>query len=162
MNPAIRRMKIEDLRQVIEIDRSSFSLPWPERSFRFEITENPAARCWVTEQGGGVVCFLVLWLIMDEAHIATLATRAEQRRNGFATTLMAYALKDVAGQGAQRAYLEVRAGNLIAQEMYQKMGFIETDRRPRYYKDNGEDAILMTLNSLQLAGEYPLQSGDKP
>jgi ribosomal-protein-alanine N-acetyltransferase len=162
MNPVIRRMKIEDLRQVIEIDRSSFSLPWPERSFRFEITENPAARCWVTEQGGGVVCFLVLWLIMDEAHIATLATRAEQRRNGFGTALMEYALKDVAGQGAQRAYLEVRAGNLIAQEMYQKMGFVESDRRPRYYKDNGEDAILMTLNSLQSVGEYPLQSGDQP
>jgi ribosomal-protein-alanine N-acetyltransferase len=160
MNAIIRRMNIEDLKQVIEIDRSSFSLPWPERSFRFEITENPAAHCWVTEQDGRVVCFLVYWLIMDEAHIATLATRADQRRNGFGKTLMSHGLMEAGRQGAHSAYLEVRAGNLIAQEMYLKMGFIETDRRPRYYRDNGEDAILMTLKSLQSIGEYRLWNGE--
>ncbi|OGO25353.1 MAG: ribosomal-protein-alanine N-acetyltransferase [Chloroflexi bacterium RBG_16_51_16] len=162
MNAIIRRMKIEDLKQVIEIDHSSFSLPWPERSFRFEIAENPAAHCWVTEQDGAVVCFLVFWLIIDEAHIATLATRADQRRNGLGTALMSHALKEAASQGAQSAYLEVRAGNLIAQEMYLKMGFVESDRRSRYYKDNGEDAILMTLKRLQSVSEYRLRNGEKP
>ena len=161
MNAIIRRMKIEDLNQVIEIDHSSFSLPWPERSFRFEITENPVAHCWVTEEDGRIVCFLVLWLIIDEAHIATLATRADQRRNGFGTALMSHALKVAASRGAQSAYLEVRAGNLIAQEMYLKMGFVETDRRPRYYKDNDEDAILMTLKSIQSVGSYQLRNGEK-
>ena len=45
----IRRMTLEDLEQVVAIDKASFSLPWPERSFRFEITDNPASRAWVAE-----------------------------------------------------------------------------------------------------------------
>lgn len=48
----IRKMKVEDIPEVVEIDRSSFTLPWTERSFKYEVTENRAARCWVTEVDG--------------------------------------------------------------------------------------------------------------
>ena len=49
MNLFIRKMTLEDMPAVIELDQISFSLPWPERSFRFELTDNPASRCWVAE-----------------------------------------------------------------------------------------------------------------
>jgi len=147
---SIRRMTLDDLEQVTAMDRASFPLPWPERSFYFEITANPSARCWVAETDDGrVVGMLVLWLIVDEAHIATIATRRDFRRQGIAGRLLTESLKSAYAEGARRAFLEVRAGNTAAQAMYRKFGFEVSGRRPRYYKDNGEDAVLMTLQRLE-------------
>ncbi|MBI5840983.1 MAG: ribosomal protein S18-alanine N-acetyltransferase [Chloroflexi bacterium] len=148
MRVNIRRMTLDDLSQVVAIDQASFSLPWPERSFRFEITDNPAARCWVAELDGRIIGILVLWLIVDEAHIATIATLADFRRQGVARELLVHALKSSIEEGAVSAFLEVRESNSAALTMYRKHGFVETGRRPRYYKDNNEDAILMTLERL--------------
>jgi len=150
MNFTIRSMSLDDLEQVVAIDQASFSLPWPERSFRFELTDNPASRCWVAESGGRVVAALVLWLIVDEAHIATIATDPAMRRQGIGQALLIHALKSATQEGARRALLEVRASNEAAQAMYRKLGFVESGRRPRYYKDNSEDAILMSLEPLKI------------
>jgi [ribosomal protein S18]-alanine N-acetyltransferase len=148
VNFSIRRMTLEDVPFVHEIDTLSFSLPWPERSFRFELTENPVARPWVVESGGRVAAMLVLWLIIDEAHIATIATHPDFRRQGFAERLMIAALVSAREEGARRAFLEVRAGNAGALELYKKYGFIIVGVRKGYYKDNNEDAILMNLEEL--------------
>lgn len=144
MNLVIRRMREADLPAVQEIDRVSFSLPWPERSFRFEVTSNPASRCWVAELDGRVVAMLVIWMIVDEAHIATIATHPGFRRQGVGDRLLKHALQVAVEEGAVRAFLEVRAGNEAAQAMYRRLGFVEDGRRPRYYRDNGEDAVLMS------------------
>lgn len=150
MNIQIRRMTLDDISQVVEIDRVSFSLPWPERSFRFEVTDNPASRAWVAESNGKVVGMIVAWLIVDEAHIATVATHPDYRRQGVAQSLLIHAMQSIAREGATQAVLEVRESNLAAQEMYRKFGFEESGRRPRYYKDNDEDAILMSLENLNV------------
>ena len=144
----IRRMNMEDVPAVHEIDTLSFALPWPERSFRFEVKDNPAARAWVAVLDERVVAMLVLWLVIDEAHIATLATHPEFRQRGVARRLLVESLVSARGEGAGRAFLEVRAGNLAAQAMYRKYGFEVVGVRQRYYKDNGEDALLMTLERL--------------
>jgi [ribosomal protein S18]-alanine N-acetyltransferase len=148
VNFAIRRMTLEDVPSVHEIDTLSFSLPWPERSFRFELTENPVARTWVVESGGRVAAMLVLWLIVDEAHIATIATHPDFRRQGLGERLMIAALVSAREEGARRAFLEVRAGNAGALELYKKYGFVVVGVRKGYYKDNSEDAILMNLEDL--------------
>jgi len=128
----------------------SFSLPWPERSFRFELTDNPASRCWVAEVDGRVVGMIVVWLLVEEAHVATLATHPDLRRQGIAKKLLSHALRYLIDEGAQTSFLEVRASNIAAQEMYRKFGYEESGRRRRYYKDNDEDAILMNLDSLKV------------
>lgn len=145
----IRRMTLDDLAQVVAIDTASFSLPWPERSFRFEITDNPASRAWVAETDGKIVGMIVSWLLVDEAHIATLATHPDFRRQGIARKLLIFSLQSMMSEGALTSVLEVREGNAAAQEMYRKFGFEESGRRPRYYRDNDEDAILMTLYKLE-------------
>lgn len=145
----IRRMTLDDLAQVIAIDKASFSLPWPERSFRFEIADNPASRSWVAELDGEIVGLIVAWLLVDEAHIATIATHPDFRRMGIASRLLSHALQAMSNEGAITSVLEVRKSNLAAQEMYRKFGFEESGRRPRYYQDNGEDAILMSLDKLE-------------
>ena len=148
MNPVIRLMTLEDVPAVHEIDTLSFSLPWPERSFRFELTENPVTRGWVAEVDGRVAAMLVLWFIVDEAHIATIAVHPDYRRQGIGEQVLLHALLAVYDEGARRAFLEVRAGNAAAQAMYVKYGFIVDGRRPKYYRDNDEDAILMSLEGL--------------
>jgi ribosomal-protein-alanine N-acetyltransferase len=148
MKFAIRKMTVEDVPGVIDLDHKSFSLPWPERSFRFELTANPASRCWVAEFDGKIVGMIVVWLIIDEAHVATLATHPEFRRQGIAKKLLAHALRLMMDEGAHSSFLEVRESNFAAQEMYRKFGYEESGRRPHYYRDNDEDAILMNLASL--------------
>ncbi len=149
MSMEIRRMTLDDIPAVIELDSLSFTLPWPERSFRFELTDNPASRCWVVEQDGKVLGMIVAWMLVDEAHIATIATHPEHRRHGIARKLLMYALRYMSKEGAVTSFLEVRESNSAAQEMYRKFGYEEVGRRKRYYKDTNEDAILMTLNGLE-------------
>lgn len=150
----IRRMDLADVPGVFALDVLSFSLPWTERSFRYEVTENANARNWVAElpQNGSprLVGMLVLWFFLDEAHIATLAVHPEFRRRGVARKLLHIALKAAYDEGAERSLLEVRAGNQSALNMYKAMGYEIVGRRRHYYHDNDEDALLMTLENLAL------------
>jgi ribosomal-protein-alanine N-acetyltransferase len=149
MNLLIRKMTLEDIPAVVELDQLSFTLPWPERSFRFEVTDNPASRCWVVEMDGRIAAMLVGWMLVDEIHIATIATHPDFRRQGIGRQLLAYALRHALDEGARSSFLEVRESNLPAQEMYRQFGYEATGRRRRYYKDNDEDAILMNLEPLR-------------
>ena len=115
---------------------------------RYEVTDNPAARCWVAELDGHVAGVLILWVIVDEVHIATVATHPDFRRQGIAKGLLVEALREAHNEGAKAALLEVRAGNEAALKMYETFGFEAVGRRERYYKDNFEDAILMTLSRM--------------
>jgi ribosomal-protein-alanine N-acetyltransferase len=147
-----RRMEAKDIPEVVEIDHSSFALPWTERAFKYEVEENAAARCWVTTVDGRVTAMLVLWMILDEAHIATIATHPQFRRRGFAKQMLMKSLAAARDEGARSALLEVRTRHVVAQKIYCDIGFVEVGRRPKYYRDNGEDAVLMTLENLDGLG----------
>ena len=150
MKVAIRKMTIEDVPAVAQIDRLSFTLPWPEHSFQYEVLENRVARCFVAEtEENRIAGMVVSWIIVDELHIATIATHPDFRRMGIGARILTEALAEGRAAGARLAFLEVRATNEAAQAMYRKFGFEVTGKRPRYYKDNGEDAILMTLEPLE-------------
>jgi len=149
----IRIMQDEDIKQVTEIDRSSFTLPWPPRSFLFEIHENAYSLPLVAEFTSDDGCkeisgFLVVWIIIDEAHIGTIAVAEKHRKKGIAEKLMKVGLSTAAQKGALSALLEVRRSNTPAITMYEKLGFVVDGVRPKYYKDNNEDAILMSLPNL--------------
>jgi len=140
----IRRMKAADLAAVSELDQLSFSQPWPAAAFDIEL-ENINSRCWVTEIDGCVVAALILWRVLDEAHIATIAVHPAFRQRGFGKALLQVGMDAAFDEGARIYHLEVRAGNLAAQKMYAGFGFEVVGRRSKYYKDNGEDALLLTL-----------------
>ncbi len=137
---------------VVAIDRGSFSLPWPEHSFRYELTQNEAGHLLVAElaqdYGQKVVGFLGYWLILDEVHISTLAVDPAHRRSGIGSRLLAAALKQARKFGARSATLEVRASNSAAIRLYQRFGFRIVGRRKAYYSNNREDALLMTQSSI--------------
>lgn len=153
----IRSMTVEDVSRVHEIDCLSFALPWSERSYLFEINENGAARLWVAEISGDggrpqVVGMLVIWLILDEAHVGTLAVHPDYRNQGIARRLLARGLLGAIEDGATHSLLEVRRRNLAAQQLYRRFGYQVVGARPRYYRDNGEDALLMDLDGLDADG----------
>jgi ribosomal-protein-alanine N-acetyltransferase len=174
MNVLIRRMKPEDIPQVAVIDAMSMPVPWSPRAYRTEL-ETSHSRPWVAEvtvpdgpaviyqappefslevierQPGelAVAGLLVVWHILDEAHIATIAVHPSFRRQKIARRLLRVALERAAGEGAEQALLEVRSGNLGAQALYRELGFEEVGRRRGYYRDNNEDALLMNLDNLQ-------------
>lgn len=148
----VRRMAVEDLEQVQTIDQRSFNMPWPLRSFRFQLEDNPAALLWVAEVDDPqpkVVGAIVTWLLVDEVHIATISVHPDYRRRGIATRLLCTALEENARLGGVEATLEVREHNLAAQKLYHRFGFREVGRRKRYYEDNGEDALILTTYNLQ-------------
>ena len=158
----IRPMGEDDLDQVHAIDQISFSLPWAKRAFRYELLENPHSLLWVAELDCKVVGAIVVWIILDEAHISTLAVLPEHRLQGYAQKLVVKALSSAVESGAQHATLEVRASNIAAQNLYRGFGFEIVGRRPRYYQDNQEDALIMTLTDLdqkieRLVETYPAQ-----
>ena len=144
-------MTPEDLAAVIALDQVSFSLPWPKSAFNFEMEKNAAARCWVAELPGDqttVVGMIVVWLIIDEVHIATFAVDPAQRRLHIGQKLLAFTLLNGVNQGATKSFLEVRRGNVAARTLYQKFGYQEVGVRKKYYSDNGEDAILANLDPI--------------
>lgn len=150
MTVTVRKMKPDDIPAVVAIDQSSFTLPWPETSYRYELQSNKAARCLVAEDNDQeIVAMIVSWMIEDELHIATFATHLNHRRKGIGSLLLMQALEEARAVGARRAFLEVREGNVAAQEIYRKFGFKVAGRRLKYYRDNAEDAILMTLEPLE-------------
>lgn len=149
----IRPMRVEDLDRVQQIDRLSFSLPWPKSAYSYELLENSSSLLWVAEVEGDdgvpqVAGCVVVWLILDEAHIATVVVDPEYRQRGIASRLMAKMLKEVIQRGARLATLEVREHNLPAQRLYKRFRFEEVGRRPRYYHDNYEAALIMTVTGL--------------
>ena len=154
-NARVRSMSLEDVTVVHQIDLLSFSTPWPERSYKFEVSHNKAARNWVVEvvdENGQtrIAAMAVLWFIVDEIHIATIAVHPDFRGMGFGKWLLAHGLLAASKEGAGKAFLEVRSGNLTAQKLYRDFRFEVTGVRPRYYRDNMEDALLMTLEPIPI------------
>ncbi len=150
MKVLIRKMTVEDVPVAAQLDRMSFTLPWPEHAFIYEVRDNFAARCFVAEtEDRKVVGMIVSWVILDELHIATIAVHPDYRRQGIGELILTKALQDGYEAGTRHALLEVHAGNEAAQNLYRKFGFKTVGKRPKYYKDNGEDAVLMNLDDLE-------------
>jgi [ribosomal protein S18]-alanine N-acetyltransferase len=150
MKVLIRKMTVEDVPVAAQLDRMSFTLPWPEHAFTYEVRDNFAARCFVAEtEDRKVVGMVVSWVILDELHIATIAVHPDYRRQGIGELILTKALQDGYEAGTRHALLEVRAGNEAAQNLYRKFGFKAVGKRLKYYKDNGEDAVLMNLDDLE-------------
>lgn len=167
----VEPMQVAHIPAVMEIEREAFSLPWPERAYRHEITHNEFAHYYVlcprsvTRSPVAVSVWqrlsqviwrrpadglsLILgyggfWMMYDEAHISTLAVRAPYQRQGLGALLLVVLLDEARRLGALRATLEVRASNVAAQALYAKYGFDQVGRRKAYYTDNREDALILT------------------
>ncbi len=99
----------------------------------------------------GVIGFVGLWIVSDEAHITSIAVRETYRRQGIGELLLITAIGLAAELKARLVTLEVRASNTTAQNLYAKYGFNRVGLRRGYYIDNREDAVLMTVEDVTSA-----------
>ena len=141
-------MTVADLPAVQEIEKASFTTPWPPQAYRSEIETNRLASYLVVRIDGAVVAYGGIWLMVDEAHITTFAVHPDWRQRRIGERLLLALLDIAVSRGANEATLEVRLSNLSARRLYEKYGFRPVGLRPHYYTDDNEDALIMTTEPL--------------
>jgi ribosomal-protein-alanine N-acetyltransferase len=117
-------------------------VPWSREAFLTEF-DNRTAIMLGARGGGALLGYIVVEHVVDEAHIMTFAVREHARRQGVGKALLLAAFEELEKIYVRRVTLEVRQSNAAAYHLYLKMGFEEVGRRPRYYSDNGEDALIL-------------------
>ena len=141
-------MRLGDIAAVLEIERLSFSSPWPAFAFEQELTANRLAHYRVARLDDRVVAFGGIWLMVDEAHVTTFGVHPDHRRRGIGRLLLLHMAEAAIELGSSRMTLEVRVSNTAAQSLYRSFGFRVSGRRIAYYSDDGEDALVMTTPAL--------------
>jgi ribosomal-protein-alanine N-acetyltransferase len=144
----VRPMTAEDLPAVQQIERASFTTPWPAQAYRQELEANRLAHYLVAQIGDQIVGYGGIWLMVDEAHVTTFAVHPAYRRRRIGERMLIALLDLSRDRQAREATLEVRLSNLPARRLYEKYGFRPVGIRPRYYSDNQEDALIMTTEPL--------------
>ena len=189
----VRRMRLSDIPQVLEVERQSFPSMWPSTAFRRELQQNRLAHYIVIGEANPAAAeaqsadpapqpspisrllgeikhiltgddpanlpppeerpelitgFIGVWMLPDEMHIVTIAVRDSHRRQGIGEMLLIAALHVAREETQPLVTLEVRVSNDAAIRLYEKYGFEQVGRRPRYYSDNHEDADILTANAV--------------
>ena len=168
----VEPMQLEHLDQVRRIERACFPTPWPRNAYRREIEKNERARYLVVRtaseptpapkrrqfpmslfslgrsEARDVVAYCGVWVMLDEAHITTIAVDPDYRRLGLGQLLIIQMARIALQAQATRMTLEVRMSNEGAQKLYRKYGFSDGGVRPRYYSDDFEDALIMRSEDL--------------
>jgi [ribosomal protein S18]-alanine N-acetyltransferase len=144
-SPTIRNLGYSDLPQVIAIERRSFPTPWSLAMFVLELSK-PSSICLAAADGDGsrmarLLGYAICSRYGDVWHLMNIAVDPTRRSRGVGTTLLE-ALIERAGPG-ETYTLEVRPSNPTAIALYERFGFRSTGLRPRYYRDTGEDALIM-------------------
>lgn len=153
--PATRDM----LPDILALEEACFSSPWTRKMLEGELTSNHFAHFLVARQQAeattkaesliiGYHCF---WIVFEELRLMNLAVRESMRRRGVGGALATEALRLGLEYAATRAVLEVRVSNDPARSLYTRLGFVQIGRRPRYYTNPIEDAVLMELNPLVIS-----------
>ncbi len=144
----VRRLAYSDLPAVLAIERRAFETPWSLAMFVLELSK-PMGICLTVTDREGMVGYLVCSRFADVWHLMNIAVTPDRRREGIARRLLERLFEE-AGDDA-RYTLEVRTSNHGAIAMYEQLGFRPAGHRRRYYHDNGEDALIMWLESPQTA-----------
>jgi ribosomal-protein-alanine N-acetyltransferase len=149
-------MHPDDIQHVIGIERAAYERGWPQTAFERELTTNAMARYLVLRANAapGILAFGGLWLMVDQAHIVTVAVLPQWQRRALGRAVVHGLVELARDAGMGSATLEVRASNQPARALYREYGFYEVGERKRYYSDNGEDAVIMTTEAL---GSAPYQ-----
>jgi ribosomal-protein-alanine acetyltransferase/tRNA threonylcarbamoyl adenosine modification protein YeaZ len=138
----LRPFTPSDVAAVADIERRVFPDPWPESFFASEVTA-AMAHARIAERGGELAGYSVAWLGVGTGHLGNLAVAPGARRQGVANALLDDLKREALALGVGAVTLEVRVSNYIAQWLYRRHGFRLAGLRRRYYRDTGEDALVM-------------------
>lgn len=143
----IRKMQMEDVETVADLDTKCFPTPWTAAAYYTEVN-NPSAYYVVAKSVGEIVGYAGMWMIMDEAHITTIGVDPRFRGRKIGERVLVHMLDEAIHRGGRRATLEVRRNNSVAQQLYAKYHFHTVAIRKGYYANNNEDALVMWIDDM--------------
>ncbi len=146
---SISPLEEKDVAEIMEIERKAFKSHWPETAFINEIYRNRLAHYFVARHEEVLVGYAGIWLVVDEAHITTVAVHPDYRRQRIGEQLLHHLLVVAISKGARWATLEVRESNQGAQDLYKKYGFSSVGVRKNYYTEENENAVIMWAGNLR-------------
>lgn len=143
--PSFAPMMPADLEAVARAESTLYEFPWSSVNFADALRAGYSS--WVMLQDGRLAGYALMMSVLDEAHLLNISVLQAHQGTGMGTNLMRHMLSCATDAGACRMFLEVRPSNATARRMYQRFGFVEIGRRPRYYpaRVGREDAIVMKL-----------------
>ena len=141
----IRRMTMEDIPSVVEIEKQCFSLPWSEASFEDSLSRKDTIFLVCEADDAQVAGYMGLYISFDEASVTNVAVSPAYRKKGFGEALVSVSKEAAKEAGAENVFLEVRASNAVAISLYRKLGFEELGIRKKFYEHPVEDAIIMKV-----------------
>jgi ribosomal-protein-alanine N-acetyltransferase len=146
----IRAASPSDLDAILAIEARCYPRPWPRAAFESELG---SATGGIAVGGSDVTIagYLVYRIVTDEAEILNLAVDPPFRRSGQARALVRHLLGEARTAGCRKVWLEVRRSNQAAERLYRSVGFREAAVRRAYYQDNGEDALVLSLDLTNLS-----------
>ena len=145
----IAPMRVADIPEVLRVEAMCFTTPWPRNAFQNELTENKLAHYFVGRFDGDIIAYGGLWVILEDAHITTVAVRPSHQRQQYGERILVRLLDEAIERGACWVTLEVRESNVGAQNLYKKYGFTVVNTRRGYYSDNDENALVMWAGNLK-------------
>lgn len=139
----VRYMEIDDLDQVMPIEKDCFSVPWTREGF-FTFLTRKDSMFLVAEEKGEILGYCGILMVLDEADVTNVAVRKDRRKEGIGAFLMKSLILLAEEQGITIFHLEVRESNAPARRLYERLGFFTDGLRRNYYSDPEEDAVLMS------------------
>ncbi len=152
MSARVRPLLETDLERVVAIERATFPTPWTRGMFVDELLQGRSRAWFVADSPWGLLGYAGLMEVDGEGHILNLAVRGDARGRGIGAALLEAVFDEALRRELARLTLEVRPSNVAARAMYAAAGFSEEGRRPGYYADSGEDAIVMWTGPLSSEG----------
>ena len=128
--------------QVAELEKLCFSDPWSENSIAGEL-DNPLSLWLVALDGDAVAGYVGSQSVLGESDMMNIAVRPDCRRQGVAEALIAELVRQLKARENHCLTLEVRASNAAAIKLYEKLSFAQIGRRPNYYRNPKEDALIL-------------------
>lgn len=138
-----RQARPDDLDRIMEIERVSFSSPWPRRNMELELKNTTLAHYQVLTLMGLIIGYAGGYVLADQVHITNVAIDMDYRSSGYGRALMEAFLEACHKRGARTATLEVREDNTPALALYESLGFEKRGVRKDYYQDLKKDAFIL-------------------
>lgn len=137
------RLSEKDVTSVLALEHACFSMPWSEAQFRAAFAQKSFAAFALRRES--LLAYISAYHAAGELEILNIAVAPRWRRQGLGSRLLRAALQAARKMDMQRAVLEVRVNNAAAIALYERTGFLPVGRRPGYYADTGEDALVYAL-----------------
>ena len=144
INFLVRWMKAGDVSEVYNIEQETFPSPWTRESFLYRLNERDYNVSLVGLVGRKLVAYAISYIVCDELHFSNLAVKMNYRRHKIGEILLSTSMQHSEEKNCRWVHLEVRRNNKSAIQLYQKFGFKIVGVRKDYYKEENEDALLMS------------------